>query len=367
MAGGCADFRDSCLSFGIVKKGKNMTKIIQAEAALSAIDEAAGALQNGGLVAFPTETVYGLGANAFNEEAVKSIFTAKGRPQDNPLIVHISDRDMLKRVVKSVPKGAEKLMDKFWPGPLTIIFEKSDEIPLTVTAGLSTVAVRMPSHPVALSLIKKSGVPVAAPSANLSGSPSTTRAAHVIADLSGRVDYIIDGGACQVGLESTVLDMTGDMPQILRPGGIGKEALSAVLGEVAYEPALKDSRKAPKSPGMKYRHYAPKAELFLVEQGEEDALSKALLSCRRAGRKTGVLYSGNKEYPADFARFCGETPEEYAKELFDALRQLDEKGVEVIFAELPRDSGGIVPALKNRMLKASGGQVLGKSARTERL
>ncbi len=344
-----------------------MTKIITAAEDFSVLDEAAETLKNGGLVAFPTETVYGLGANALNEEAVAAIFRAKGRPQDNPLIVHIAHRDMLSTVVKSVPKAAEKLMDAFWPGPLTIIFEKSENVPMTVSAGLSTVAVRMPSHPVARALIEKSGVPVAAPSANLSGSPSTTRAEHVIADLNGRVDYIIDGGACQVGLESTVLDMTGDMPQILRPGGVSREALMAVLGEVAYEPALKDSRKAPKSPGMKYRHYAPKAQLFLAEPEDETLLLAALTKETKAGKKTGVLYTGEKHYPATFSVSCGTSPEDYARELFDALRKMDEKGADVIFAQLPKDEGGIVPALKNRMLKAAGGQVLGRAEEIKRL
>ncbi|MBQ2696405.1 MAG: threonylcarbamoyl-AMP synthase [Clostridia bacterium] len=342
-----------------------MTKVIQIEKDLSVLDEAAEKLASGGLVAFPTETVYGLGANALSAPAVANIFVAKGRPQDNPLIVHISNTDMLSQIVKSVSPAAQKLMDTFWPGPLTIIFEKSDTIPMTVTAGLSTVAVRMPSHPVAQYLIEKSGVPVAAPSANLSGSPSTTRASHVIADLTGRVDYIIDGGACQVGLESTVLDMTGDVPQILRPGGVSLEELQAVLGEVAYEPALKDSRQVPKSPGMKYRHYAPKAELYLVEPQYTDELVKQLAVCRNQGKKTGVLCCGDTQYEADFKIDCGRDAQAYAQALFDALRQMDDLGAEVIFAEIPCDEGGIVPALMNRMLKASGGQVLAEGITTK--
>lgn len=334
-----------------------MTKVIQFEGELSVLDEAAMSLRNGGLVAIPTETVYGLGASALDEEAIAAIFRAKGRPQDNPLIVHISNRDMLSQVVKTVPDRAALLMDAFWPGPLTMIMEKSDAIPMCVTAGLSTVAVRMPAHPAALAIIEKSGVPVAAPSANLSGSPSTTRVSHVIADLSGKVDYIIDGGPCRVGLESTVLDLTGEIPQVLRPGGVSLEALRAVLGEVIYEPALKDSRQTPKSPGMKYRHYAPQAELFLVDVGHDDTLRSLLSTYRASGKKTGVLTCG-KEFDADFSIDCGETAECYARELFDALRRMDELGADVIFAQLPEDSGGIVPALKNRMLKAAGGQVI---------
>lgn len=345
-----------------------MTKVITVKKDSKMLDEAAEKLAAGGLVAFPTETVYGLGANALNEKAVANIFVAKGRPQDNPLIVHVSDREMLQKVVKFIPERAEHLMDAFWPGPLTMIFEKSDLIPITVTAGLNTVAVRMPSHPVALSLIQKSGVPVAAPSANLSGSPSTTKAEHVIADLTGKVDYIIDGGACAVGLESTVLDLTGEVPQILRPGGVGIEALEQVLGEVSYEPALKDSRQVPKSPGMKYRHYAPKAELFLVDAGDRELIEKHLDTYRQDGKKSGVLSCGG-HYEADILLDCGRTAEDYARNLFDMLRKMDELGAEVILAELPKDSGGIVPALKNRLLKAAGGQVLsdGVVTKTERI
>lgn len=335
-----------------------MTKVITVEQDFSVLAEAADALTAGKLVAFPTETVYGLGANAMNEDAVANIFVAKGRPQDNPLIVHISSREMLKPLVKEIPETAEKLMDAFWPGPLTIILEKSDLVPLRVTAGLNTVAIRMPEHPVALALIEKSGVPVAAPSANLSGSPSTTRASHVIADLTGRVDYIIDGGASRVGLESTVLDMTSDVPQILRPGGVSLEELKAVLGDVTYEPALKDSTKAPKSPGMKYRHYAPKAELILVDADKADTMQTILDTEAKKAKKTGVLSCGNKSYAADFVIACGDTPSEYAHRLFDALREMDDLGAQVIVAALPADSGGIVPALKNRLLKASGGRVV---------
>ena len=346
-----------------------MTKVIQIEDDFSVLDEAAKSLSQGGLVAFPTETVYGLGANALDPEAVANIFVAKGRPQDNPLIVHISDQSMLSQVVSHVPPAAEKLMEAFWPGPLTIILEKSETIPVSVTAGLSTVGVRMPSHPVALALIEKSGVPVAAPSANLSGSPSTTRASHVIHDLTGRVDYIIDGGACEVGLESTVLDMTGKIPQILRPGGVSLEALQAVLGQVMYEPALKDSREVPKSPGMKYRHYAPRGELYLVEKNHEDKLRQMLSDYRAQGKKTGVLCCGAKQYEADVLLNCGKTAKAYASALFDALRHMDDMGAEVIFAELPCDEGGIVPALMNRMLKASGGYVLAEDVtiKVERL
>lgn len=341
------------------------TKVIQFHTDAAVLNAPAQCLAEGGLVAFPTETVYGLGANAFNTEAVANIFRAKGRPQDNPLIVHVSNRAMLNRVVRQIPPQAEELIEAFWPGPLTIIFEKADCIPTEVTAGLSTVAVRMPNHPAALALIEKSGVPVAAPSANLSGSPSTTRAEHVIADLSGRVDYIIDGGACQVGLESTVLDVSGTVPQILRPGGVGPDALELVVGHVTFDVALKDKNAVPKCPGMKYRHYAPKAELILVEAGEEQRMTALLAEHRQNGRKTGALSVGQAAYDADFVIDCGITAEAYAQNLFDALRRMDALGADVIIAQLPHDSGGIVPALKNRLMKAAGGHVESADAKTE--
>jgi len=335
-----------------------MTKIIRVENDLEVLDEAAEALRNGLLVALPTETVYGLGANAFCEEAVHNTFKAKGRPQDNPLIVHIADRGMLQQVVKRVPPEAELLMERFWPGPLTMIMEKADGISRTVTAGLNTVAVRMPSHPVARALIQKSGVPVTAPSANLSGSPSTTRVEHVIADLSGKVDYIIDGGPCEVGLESTVLDLTGDVPQVLRPGGVGLDALQKVLPQTTYEPALKGQNVTPKSPGMKYRHYAPQAELYLIEGDFLAKLPQHLEAEKKNGKKVGVLCRKEQSFPADFSISLGESLEDYARELFDSLRKMDELGAEVIFAELPAETDGIAAALKNRLRKAAGGHVL---------
>ncbi len=341
------------------------TKVIQFNTDTAVLKAPARCLAEGGLVAFPTETVYGLGANAFNTEAVAHIFQAKGRPQDNPLIVHVSSHAMLRQVVRDIPPQAEELIEAFWPGPLTIIFEKADCIPNEVTAGLSTVAVRMPAHPAALALIEQSGVPVAAPSANLSGSPSTTRAEHVIADLSGRVDYIIDGGACRVGLESTVLDVSGDVPQILRPGGVGPEALELIVGTVTFDAALKDKNAVPKCPGMKYRHYAPHAELILVEAGAADNMAALLRQNRQTGRKTGALSVGKTSYEADFVIDCGETAEAYAKNLFDALRRMDDVGVDVIVAQLPQDSGGIVPALKNRLMKAAGGKVVPAQAKGE--
>ncbi|MBE7010286.1 MAG: threonylcarbamoyl-AMP synthase [Ruminococcaceae bacterium] len=335
-----------------------MTKIIKVEQDMSVLREAAQALREGKLVALPTETVYGLGASAFCEEAVHNTFKAKGRPQDNPLIVHVSDREMLSLVVKQIPPEAELLMKHFWPGPLTMIMEKADCISHTVTAGLDTVAVRMPSHPVARALIEMSGVPVTAPSANLSGSPSTTRAEHVIADLTGRVDYIIDGGASEVGLESTVLDLTGEVPQILRPGGISLKQLQTYLPQTTYEPALKGENTTPKSPGMKYRHYAPQADLFLVEGDFVKKVEPRLEEAKKSGRRVGLLCQNRQELAADFHIAIGATLEDYARNLFDSLRKMDELGADIIFAQLPAEDDGIAAALKNRLRKAAGGHVL---------
>ena len=240
------------------------------------LDQAAEVLRSGGLVAFPTETVYGLGANALDEEAVKSIYRAKGRPSDNPLIVHIADTAAVKDLTDSIPGTAQALMDAFWPGPLTLVMPRSSLVPDIVTAGLDTVAVRMPSHPIASALIKKAGVPVAAPSANSSGRPSPTLARHVIEDMMGKIDVIIDGGNAEVGVESTVLDITVDPPVILRPGGVTLEQLRHVLGNVISDqtPGISDMAGTPKSPGMKYRHYSPKATMLLIQGDPERSPQK---------------------------------------------------------------------------------------------
>ena len=232
------------------------------------LEEAARILRGGGLVAFPTETVYGLGANGLDEAAARKIYAAKGRPSDNPLILHISAAEELAPLVRKVPEAARKLMEAFWPGPLTMVFEKSDIVPYGTTGGLDTVAVRMPDDPVASRMIALAGVPVAAPSANLSGRPSPTTARHVIEDMSGRIEMILDGGPVGIGVESTIVDVTGPEPVLLRPGAVTMEMLRDVVGEVAVDPAIAGPVAAdvkPKAPGMKYRHYAPKAELVLVE------------------------------------------------------------------------------------------------------
>lgn len=326
-----------------------MTKIITAEN----VDEAAECIKSGGTVVFPTETVYGLGANALDENAVKSIFVAKGRPADNPLIVHIADKSDIYKLASYVNDDAKKLIERFFPGCLTLIVKKSDIVGDAVTAGLDTVAVRMPSNPIANELIRKSGCFIAAPSANLSGSPSPTVARHVIDDMDGRVDYIIDGGSSEIGLESTVVDVSGDVPEILRPGGITYEMLRDVVPNVIINGGILKETERPKSPGMKYKHYAPKADVTVVFGGAENVRRYIEKQLSKDG-KVGVLaYKGSK-YPQAYAVInAGNNMEEYANSLFYNLRLFDEKGVDTVYAEFA-DEGGMGLAVKNRLYKSAG-------------
>ena len=321
---------------------------------------------DGGLVAFPTETVYGLGANGLDGTASARIYAAKNRPSDNPLILHIGRKEDLRPLVSFVPDSAEKLMDAFWPGPLTIILPKSEAVPKETSGGLMTVAVRMPSHPVANALLKAAGIPIAAPSANLSGRPSPTKAAHVIEDMNGRIDAIVDGGDVGIGLESTIVDLSQETPVLLRPGFITREMLSRVLGDIDVDPAITADaiighRKisgAPKAPGMKYRHYAPKAPLTIVYG---DPLKVAEKISLRADEKTVIL--APKEHTELYTR--GQVlvlgalaePESIAHELFDVLRACDAAGADRIYSEdfTSVDFGG---AIMNRLLKAAGGNYI---------
>ncbi|SHK19816.1 translation factor SUA5 [Geosporobacter subterraneus DSM 17957] len=331
------------------------------------LQEAANILKRGGTVAFPTETVYGLGANALDQEAVVKIFRAKGRPSDNPLIVHIADFDDINPLVREIPAVAKKLADRFWPGPLTMIFPKSEHVPEGITAGLDTVAIRMPSHGIARALIKLSGVPVAAPSANLSGKPSPTKAAHVIEDLMGKVEMIISGGECVVGLESTVLDISGEVPAILRPGGITLEDLKQVLEAVIVDPALEEKMGTgivPKSPGMKYTHYAPKAEMMIIDGAAEIVVTKIENLAKekeKDGLKVGIM--ATEETKDSYGAACvlsmgsRKAPETIGAKLFDTLRHFDALGVDLILAEgISRQ--GVGHAVMNRMLKAAGYRIL---------
>lgn len=333
------------------------------------IVDAADLLRSGEVVAFPTETVYGLGANALSNEAVEKIFLAKGRPSDNPLIVHIGEKQQLSAVAAYIPPKGEQLMEAFWPGPLTVIVPKTDRVASLVTAGLDSVGVRMPAHPIALALIQRAGVPIAAPSANRSGRPSPTTAAHVMADLDGRVSGVVDGGPTGVGLESTVIDVTVDPPVILRPGGITREQLEAVVGPVALDPAFEvGAVDTPRSPGMKYTHYAPEGEMWLVA-GEAGAarekMAAMLREAKQHGQKTGVLATDEsaaywEQSPdADVVLSVGSGAdlEQVAHQLYAVLREFDDHKAQYIVAEtFPRNGLGM--AVMNRLEKAAGGRIL---------
>ncbi|MCP8617423.1 L-threonylcarbamoyladenylate synthase [Salirhabdus salicampi] len=319
------------------------------------IQEAAIALRKGEVVAFPTETVYGLGADATKYDAVQKIFSAKGRPSDNPLIVHIGDKNQISELALDIKKHAFKLMDTFWPGPLTIIVKEKRVCAENVTAGLNTVGIRIPDHPVALALLQASQLPVAAPSANRSGKPSPTTANHVLQDLSNRIFGVLDGGPTGIGVESTVIDCTEDIPVILRPGGITLEAIREVIGDVIYDSALYRDDQKPKSPGMKYAHYAPNAPLWIVEGGVE-TLQKQINELTERGKKVGVMVSDEHvpHISADIVQSCGSKAhlEEVASKLYDVLRSFDQLEADIILAE-PFPYEGIGEAVMNRLLKAA--------------
>ena len=330
------------------------------------IARAAEVIRRGGLVAFPTETVYGLGANALDEAAVRRIFEVKRRPADNPLIVHISRMDDLYLLASEVPPVAEGLARRFWPGPLTIVLPRSEVVPDVTTGGLSTVAVRMPSHPVARALIEAAEVPVAAPSANLAGRPSPTSAVHVMEDLGGRIEMILDGGEIVYGVESTVLDLTTSPPTVLRPGPVTLEELRAILGEVAVHPVVAGEETEvllARSPGMKYRHYAPRAELVVVE-GRPEAVRRKMEELISEGRRRGlrvgaVITRELAGVEADVVKVIGSRsdPREVARNIFRVLRELDAEGVQLAVVEGIEPSG-IGLAVMNRLRKAAGHRVV---------
>lgn len=332
------------------------------------LEEACRILQKGGLVAFPTETVYGLGGDAMHPEASAKIYAAKGRPSDNPLIVHIADMDALEDIAQSVPEAAVKLADHFWPGPLTMIFPKKEAVPKSTTGGLETVAVRMPSHPVARALIRESGVYIAAPSANTSGRPSPTKAEHVKEDLDGRIDMILDGGAVGIGLESTIVDLSTGVPTILRPGYITGEMLEDVLGEVQVDPAILSQKMNPnivaKAPGMKYRHYAPKGQMTIIEGDTGKVVDEInRLVKEKTDERCSVAVIATEEtkdaYACANVRSVGSRATEgsIAAGLYDILREMDHIGAEYIYAEsFEKDTLG--KAIMNRMLKAAAYHVI---------
>lgn len=330
------------------------------------IGEAVRIIKNGGLVAFPTETVYGLGANGLDEEAVKKIFIAKGRPQDNPLILHVYSTDQVENLVEEIPPVAKLCMDKFWPGPLTIILKKSPKVPDIISAGLDTVAIRMPENKIALEIIRLSNTPIAAPSANTSGKPSPTSARHVIEDLMGRIDMIVDGGDTGIGLESTVLDLSTDIPMILRPGGVTKEDLSKTIPNISIDSSIikEDEKLIPKSPGQKYRHYAPKAEMF-VFSGQVDSIVEAIIvnteKYTKEGKRVGIICTDETKdfYKEGVIISMGsrKNKETIARNLFNTLRTFDHLDVDIILAE-GVDLSNLGIAIMNRMMKAASGKII---------
>ena len=345
---------------------KTVTAMIKDKMDQKVIEEAGSILKRGGLVAFPTETVYGLGGNALDEQAAEKIYAAKGRPSDNPLIVHIAEFGALEQIAAEIPKEAKKLADAFWPGPLTMIFRKTDKVPKGTTGGLDTVAVRMPDHPVALALIRAAGGYVAAPSANLSGRPSPTCAAHVQEDLDGRIEMILDGGDVGIGLESTIVDLSEETPTILRPGYINQQMLENVIGKTEIDRAIlsDDSGIKPKAPGMKYRHYAPKASLTIIEGAQDKVIrriNELLEEGEKQGERIGVIASAESAacYQGGVVRTIGSRSDELSisRHLFGILRDFDTLAVDCIYSE-SFETPQMGQAIMNRLMKAAGHQVL---------
>lgn len=343
-----------------------LVKVQQIEDNSAEIKEAAELIRQGEVVAFPTETVYGLGGSGLLEKAVHKIYAAKGRPSDNPLILHVCDVAMAESLVQEIPETARRAMEYFWPGPMTVILPKAENVPFCVTGGLSTVAVRMPSHDVALKLIREAGIPIAAPSANTSGRPSPTKAEHVMEDLKGRIPMILDGGAVKVGVESTIIDFTEDIPVILRPGRITKAELEEIIGcSVRMNTSFMGKENGvPKAPGMKYKHYAPKAQMTIVLGGREDVIKK--INCfaakqKKLGKKVGVIGTDETvdDYNADEIVSVGQrcNMETVTANLYDVLRGFDHKDVDVIYSE-GFEGEPLGEAVMNRLVKAAGHKII---------
>lgn len=330
------------------------------------ITKAGQIIMDGGLVAFPTETVYGLGGDALNSSSSEKIYKAKGRPSDNPLIVHIADIDDIYKIASEVPENTLKLAKSFWPGPLTMVLKKSDLVPSETTGGLNTVAVRMPDNKIALEFIRKAGGFVAAPSANKSGRPSTTSAQHVMEDMKDRIDMIIDGGSSTIGLESTIIDLTEEIPVILRPGYITINRLSRVVGDVIFDPAIieADSDQAPRAPGMKYKHYAPKGDLVIIKGDEEKVVSYISAQTKKAlqdGERVGIIASNETymKYQATVVQNMGSRDDEVmiAKRLYAVLRDFDAEEITRIYSE-DFNTPNMGQAIMNRLIKAAGHSII---------
>ncbi len=342
-------------------------KIDRSNIDLDVIRAAGKVLREGGLVAFPTETVYGLGGDGLNPESSRKIYEAKGRPSDNPLIIHVADFESIKKIAASIPDTAKKLADAFWPGPMTMILPKSEIVPMETTGGLNTIAIRMPKDDIALELIRCGGGYVAAPSANASGRPSPTKASHVYEDLNERIDMILDGGEVGIGVESTIIDLSEETPVILRPGYITKEMFESVIGHVIYDPGLTsvDASVKPKAPGMKYRHYAPKADLSVVEGDKSRVMLKMkdlIADNLTKGIKTGIICNDEDKISFDNADYVigigAQGDEEMAaRHLYDALREFDSTDVDVIYS-IGFGESGLAVAIMNRLLKAAGQKVI---------
>lgn len=334
---------------------KRWTVVDKQEPEAEVIKEAAALLMKKEVVAFPTETVYGLGADATSYQAVEKIFKAKGRPADNPLIVHLADKQMISQYASEITKPAQRLIDALMPGPLTIILPSKGIIAENVTAGLSTLAIRIPDHPLALALLNACRLPLAAPSANLSGKPSPTRADHVFEDLNGKIAGILDGGNTGVGVESTVIDCSGEIPVILRPGGTTREEIESVVGNVMVDPSLANAESQPKSPGMKYKHYAPAAPLWLIE-GDADFFQSQIDARNREGDKIGIMASeetaGQLNAKNILSLGTKARPEEAAVRLYDTLRAFKQSDVDVILCEV-FSTEGVGEAVMNRLQKAA--------------
>ena len=335
-------------------------------AAKEILKKAGDIIKEGGLVAFPTETVYGLGGDALNPESSKKIYAAKGRPSDNPLIVHVATMEDVEAIVKEVPEAAYKLAEAYWPGPLTMIMNKNEKVPHETTGGLDTVAIRMPNNEIALELIRQSGGYIAAPSANTSGRPSPTLARYCVEDLSGKIEMIIDGGQVGIGLESTIVDLTSKEPMILRPGYITQDMLKEVLGEVTIDRTIIDaaSTERPKAPGMKYRHYAPKGSLTIVQGSQQEVVDYINAKAKEAmadGKRVGIIGTDATStlYSADVIKSVGNREDEatIAHELFKVLREFDDENIDIMFSE-SFDESGIGQAIMNRLLKAAGHNVI---------
>ena len=330
------------------------------------IKQAGQIIKDGGLVAFPTETVYGLGGDALSSDSSKKIYAAKGRPSDNPLIVHIADLKAMDTIVLKVTENAKRLADRFWPGPLTMILKKSDRVPFETTGGLDSVAIRMPVHKTAAAFIKAAGGYIAAPSANISGKPSPTSTKYVIQDMDGRIDMIIDGGDSGIGLESTIVDLTGEIPVLLRPGYITVEQLREVLGQIDVDKTILDGdcKERPKAPGMKYRHYAPKGDLIIVDGKAKEVIERINELAREAeGKDKKVCVIATDEnadrYDAGIIKSIGSRNDEdiIAHRLYTILRECDDENIDIIYSE-SFDSAGIGQAIMNRLLKAAGHHVI---------